>query len=415
MNTFENYKKKECRYCDSTLPEAFLDMGIMPLANSFIEKNKKDQAEFVCPLSVTRCTTCGLVQLTHVVPPELMFSHYLYVSSTTRTFKEHFAQYAGQVKNLLHKKDNILAVDIGSNDGLLLASFQNKGITAVGVEPASNLSKEANAKGLTTINKFFNEECVNTIIKKYGKANVVTANNVFAHIDDVQSVCRNVNDLLDDNGIFVIEFPYLAVMLEDMVFDMIYHEHLSYILVTSLQYLLKRFSLEIFYIEKVASHGGSLRVFIKKQKGIYQVSKEVDEFLKMESEKGYNDQSSYHAFAEKVKNIKKKIMQFVDESRRSGKNVAGYGAPAKGNTLINYCLFDDKQIDFIVDDNPLKQDMLSPGAKIPVVSSLYLYEHPVDILIIFAWNFAKEILEKNNTLRKKGVKFIIPLPEPKIV
>lgn len=415
MRNFEQYKKKNCRYCDNHLPETFLDLGVMPLANSFIEESKKEEEEFVCPLSITRCDTCGLVQLTHVVPADLMFSHYLYVSSTTKTFKTHFAEYAKQAKSKLQKKDRGLAVDIGSNDGLLLSCFQNEGMTAVGVEPALNLSSEANKNGFKTLNKYFNEECVNLITKEYGKADIITANNVFAHIDDVQDVCRNVNKLLDDNGIFIIEFPYMAVMLEDMVFDMIYHEHLSYINITPLKYLLKKFDLEIFSIDRVASHGGSLRVFIKKVKGSYPIDKIMDDLLKMELEKGYNEMPAYTKFAEKVQAVKNTLIQFVNENKSSGKSIAGYGAPAKGNTLINYCLFNDKQIDFIVDDNPLKQSMLSPGAKIPIVPGAYLHEHPTDFLIIFAWNFAKEIIEKNSALKQKGVKFIIPLPEPKIV
>ncbi len=410
----DTYRKIACRYCNTKLPDTFLDLGTMALANSFIAPNQKGTKEFACPLSLAWCEICKLVQLSYVVPPEKMFSNYLYVSSTTKTFQDHFFNYAKTVKTRLDSKD-LLAVDIGSNDGLLLSCYQKVGMRAVGVDPAKNLSDDANQRGLPTINRFFDSACVKEIIDTYGKADVVSANNVFAHIDDVKSVCQNVFKLLNEEGLFVIEFPYLVAMFEDMFFDMIYHEHLSYISITALNYLMKSQGFKIVAIEKVTSHGGSLRVFLTKVSSKRDISQEVGSFLEDEEQKGYLKSAVYQEFAKQVENVKMSLNQFVQKITSEGKTISGYGAPAKASTLINYCGFNSSHIKFIIDDNPLKQNTFSPGANIRIVPSLYLNEHPTDYVMIFAWNFANEIMKKIEHLRERGVKFLIPLPHPKIV
>ena len=345
-----------------------------------------------------------------------MFSNYLYVSSTTETNQKHFSEYARAAKAQLSKKDSpIIAVDTGSNDGLLLSCYQKEGIKAIGVEPAKNLSEEANRKGLRTLPDYFGPSAVETILKEFGPADIVSANNVFAHIDDIQSVCRNVFQLLNSQGIFIIEFPYLVTMFEEMLFDMIYHEHLSYIAVIPLQFLLSHFELEIFAIEKVPSHGGSLRVFIQKKTGGHPVSDPVQSFLTEEAKKGYGSEHVYRGFAKRVTQVKESLVHFVNQIKSEGKSISGYGAPAKGNTLINFCGFDSSEIDYIVDDNPLKQNLFTPGAKIPVVSSRHLFQKPTDYVLIFAWNFATEIIKKLDPLKQKGIKFVIPLPQPQVL
>ena len=414
-SNFDIYRQTSCRYCDAALPVSFLNLGTMALANSFIGSDQKVSQEFTCPLDLTWCGYCKLVQLSHVVPPEKMFSNYLYVSSTTKTFQEHFLKYAQTVKAKLGAKNNMLAVDIGSNDGLLLSCYQKSGMRAVGVEPAKNLSDSANRMGLPTINRFFDSSCIQEIIDRYGKADVVSANNVFAHIHDVKAVCRNVYDLLSEQGLFVIEFPYLVTMFEEMFFDMIYHEHLSYISITPLNYFMTSQGFKIVAIEKVASHGGSLRVFSAKQSSQRKVSTEVGDFLKGEAEKGYLTSSVYKEFAKRVKNVKITLNQFVSSVQFEGKTISGYGAPAKANTIINYCGFKPSDIEYIVDDNPLKQNTLSPGAHIPIVPSQYLFDRPTDYVLIFAWNFASEIMKKIDHLKTRGIKFIIPLPKPTII
>lgn len=388
----------------------------MALANSFLTPEEASQEEFVCPLSLVWCPACGLVQLTHVVPPERMFSNYLYVSSTTQTFQKHFSEYAKRAKEKLVKKAGpLLAVDIGSNDGLLLSCFQNEGLKAVGVEPARNLSEAANERGRPTINDYFGSSAVDQLLRNEGSADIITGNNVFAHIDDIPELLRNVSRLLRPEGAFIIEFPYLVTMVENMLFDMIYHEHLSYIAVTPLRSLLHRFELEIFAIEEVPSHGGSLRIFIQKKAAARTVSEEVERFLRREAEKGYGSLPVYQEFARRVQGVKNELAALVKEIRSRGKSLSGYGAPAKGNTLINFCRWGPSQINYLVDDNPLKQNLLSPGAKIPVVSSRYLFENPTDYVILFAWNFAAEILKKLTPLKERKTRSIIPLPKPRII
>ena len=412
---FLQFKKTTCRYCDTGLGEAFLDLGISPLANSLPLVQEAEKEEFACPLQLVKCQTCYLIQLSHVVPAEMMFSNYLYVSSTTQTFRDHFSEYAKSLKSKLAKKENALAVDIGSNDGLLLSCYKREGLRAVGVEPAENLSTFANENGQTTVNRFFDAKTVDEIIKKYGQADIVSGNNVFAHIDDIQSVFRNVNRLLNDAGIFVIEFPYLVTMIEGLLFDMIYHEHLSYISIISLNYVLARFKFRIFAIDYVSSHGGSLRVFIQKTNGPYAIDQTVRTYLKSEDQKGYKHTEVYEQFGTDVRRIRDEIVKCVSDLKSKGHSISGYGAPAKATTLTNFCALKHEQIDFVVDDNPLKQNRLVPGTKIPIVSSDYFLKHPTDYVIIFAWNFAKEILTKLTPLKDRGTRFVIPLPSLKIV
>ena len=411
--SYDSYKAKFCRYCDVLLPEPFLELGAMPLANNLITQEEMDHEEFKCPLSLTFCTNCFLVQLTHVVPPEKMFSHYLYVSSTTQTFRDHFAQYAKTLAQKIGvKKNKPLAVDIGSNDGLLVSCYMKEGMNAIGIDPAKNLADEANQKGFRTLNRFFDSSCVKDVISEFGKAHVVSGNNVFAHIDKIQEVCKNVHELLADNGIFVIEFPYLVTMLETLVFDMIYHEHVSYIGVLSLSYLLKRFGFKIFDIQKVSSHGGSLRVFIQKQSGPYREEKIVDDLMRQEKQKGCDKKSVYDRFAEQVRLEKKLFMDRICSINESGKRIVGYGAPAKASTICNFYELHPQEIDYVVDDNPLKQGYLIPGARIPIVPSATLQSDPPEYVILFAWNFAKEILAKLGFLREQGVQFLVPLIGP---
>lgn len=410
--TNDLYRRKTCRYCDALLGTAFLDLGSQPLANNLPRKEDAGKPEFHCPLAVVKCPKCHLVQLTHSVPAHLMFDEYLYVSSTTQTFRTHFAEYAEDVRNRLAGKEKPLAIDIGSNDGLLVSCYEKAGMRGVGIEPAKNLAAEANRQGITTLNRYFGEETVREIVAKYGRADVLSANNVFAHIDDIQSVCRNVRELLAEDGFFVIEFAYLVTMLEKMFFDMIYHEHVCYIGVTALGFLMDRFGMEIFDITEVGTHGGSLRVFMQKKGGPRRRTASVDRFLRAEKEKGCLKEKIYQDFAAHVMGFKEKLNRMIAELKKQGKTISGYGAPAKASTIINFCALTPREIDYIVDDNPLKQDRLVPGRKIPIVTSAHLALHPTDYVLIFAWNFAAEILKKIEPLRAKGVKFIIPLPEP---
>ena len=283
------------------------------------------------------------------------------------------------------------------------------------MEPATNIAAIAEKDGIETINDFFNADAVRQIISRKGHADVVTATNVFAHVNDIKALVGNVKLLLKKDGIFVIEAPYLVDMFEKMLFDTIYHEHLSYFSLTPLDYFFSSMGMEVFDVQKVDSHGGSLRVFVRKKEGKFEIRKSVGKMLEDEKNYGVNDFALYNKFANKVYGTRERLVGTLREIRRRGKIIAGYGAPAKGNTLLNFCNIGTEYIKYIVDDNPLKVGLLTPGMHIPVVGSQHLDQEKPDYILILAWNFAKEIMEKAKGYAEQGAKFIIPLPEVIIV
>lgn len=405
----------ECRICKNKDLEIFLSLGKSPLANNFLSKEQLETNEEIFPLELAFCNNCKLVQLTCVVPPELMFKNYVYVSSTSATFKIHFTKMAKDISNSFKLNDKSLVVDIGSNDGLLLKGFQKLGVKTVGVEPARNIAKIAQKDGVETINDFFSSKVVNELIEKKGNADVVTACNVFAHIDDIDEVMANVKLLLKEDGIFVIEVQYFVDAIEKMTFDNVYHEHLSYYTLTSLNFFFKKHGMDIFNVQRVDTHGGSLKVFVKKSGEKHEINEEVKKIMDYEKSIGIEDLETYKKFANKVYGFKEKLISYIKDIKNQGKSVAGYGAPAKSTTLLNFCNIGKDFIDYVVDDNPLKISLYTPGTHIPVVSSEYMDEKTPDYVLILAWNFAHEILKKTKKYADQGVKFIIPLPEPKIV
>ena len=404
----------ECGVCKHKLIK-FLSLGSMPLANSFLPKEELDKEEKSFPLEACFCDKCKLVQLSYVVDPEIMFRSYVYVSSTTKTFRQHFAKMAEEITKEFGLNKDSLAVDIGSNDGVLLKPFKELGIQTIGVEPAANIAKIAEQNGIETINDFFSSDVVSLIIEKKGNADVITATNVFAHIRGISGVVENVKALLKKGGIFVIEVQYLIDTIEKMTFDNIYHEHLYYYTLTSLVNFFKKHGMEVFDVKRVGSHGGSLRVFIKRQEDWHEIKGSVNEILGYEKKIGADSIGLYKKFAGDVCSAKEKLVSCIKSIKEQGKTIAAYGAPAKGNTLLNFCGIGAECIDYAVEDNPLKIGLFTPGTHIPVVSPKALDEKMPDYILILAWNFAKEILEKTKKYAEQGVKFIIPLPEPRIV
>jgi len=404
----------KCRICKSSTVK-FLSMGSMPLANGFLSKEDLDKEEKRFPLETCFCNKCKLVQLSYTVDPEMMFKNYVYVSSTTKTLQLHFKKMAEEIAKEFGFGKKSLVVDIGSNDGVLLKPFKELGIGTIGVEPAVNVARIAEENGIETINDFFGNNAVNQIIKNKGHADVITAANVFAHISGIDDVVKNVKYLLKKDGIFVIEIQYLMDTIEKMTFDNIYHEHLYYYTLTSLINFFKRHDMQVFDAKRVDSHGGSLRVFIKRNEDRHEIKTIVNEILADEKEKGVESLEPYKKFAGDVYSVKEKLVSYIKGIKKQGKSIAAYGAPAKGNTLLNFCNIGTKYIDYVVEDNPLKIGLYTPGTHISVLGSKTLDENLPDYILILAWNFAKEILEKTKKYSEKGVKFIIPLPEPRIV
>ncbi|MBI4144470.1 NAD-dependent epimerase/dehydratase family protein [Candidatus Woesearchaeota archaeon] len=411
----ENYGfQKKCRICGSDSLRNVISLGNTPLANALLSENELHRKEESFPLELMFCEKCFLCQLSYVVAPEKMFSNYLYVSSTTETFRRHFSEMADSVSGFLGLNDKSLVVDIGSNDGFLLKKFKEKRIRVVGVEPASNICEISRSNGVETFCGFFNDDIVNSICSLQGKADVITANNVFAHIGNIKEVARNVKNLLKDNGVLIIEVQYLLDTVLRLSFDNIYHEHLSYFCVLSLQEFFKRQDMNVFMVEHVDTHGGSLRVFVQKA-GFYPQHSSVDEFIMKERHAGLDKFSTFEEFARKLMEMKRHVKGFFDAVKNDGKKIVGYGAPAKATTFLNFYGITNDDIAYIVEDNPLKHGKTVPGVRIPVRNKESWKSELPEYAFVLAWNFADEIIRNNEEYRSKGLQFVIPAPEWRIV
>ncbi len=391
----------------------FLSLGPTPLANSFLKENQLNSPEAVYPLDVYFCKHCELVQLVDVVPPEILFKNYIYVSGTSNTMRSHFTGLAGEVFGKSKLSVDSLVVDIGSNDGTLLKSFRAFKVKTLGVEPASNLAKLAEDEGIETVNDFFNEKTALEIMQNKGKANAVMATNVFAHIQNLDEFLRGIDILLDDGGVFVIEIPYLLDLLEKMLFDTIYHEHLSYFAVSPLVTLFKRFDMEMFDVKRISVHGGSIRVYVRKSPS--SSSESVAKLVQLERHLHLDSLPTYLSFATEVARIRAKLVRLLKHIKAKRKRIAGYGAPAKGNTLLNYCRLGTDTLDYIVDENPYKQGLYTPGMRIPVFPTKKIGDDRPDYVLLLAWNYSDEILQREQKYRERGGKFILPIPDPQIV
>lgn len=408
-------KKSNCRVCKSTNLLKVLTLGPTPLANAFLTKEQIDKPEYYYPLDVYFCHNCSFLQLGHVVSPDVLFKDYVYVSSTSPVFINHFEEFAKDVFTRFNLDSKSLAIDIGSNDGILLKPFKKFGAKVLGIEPAKRIAEVARKEGIETISEFFSVELAKKIVEQKGKAKIVTATNVFAHIDDLDEVIRGLDKLLTDDGVFIIEAPYVVDFIQKRYFDLVYHEHLSYWAVKPLMTFFGRFNMVLFDVQKVAAHGGTIRIFVKKQKGPYKIEKSVQLFLDLERRAKLEKIKTYFEFAKKVMENKIKLLGLLGSLKLKGKRIAGYGASAKGNTLLNFFNIGTEILDYIIDDSPWKQGLYTPGKRIPVVSSKKMYEDRTDYILILAWNFADSIIETHKKYKNMGGKFIIPVPKPQII
>jgi SAM-dependent methyltransferase len=407
--------KAECRLCAGRKLARFLSLGPQPLANSFVKPRDAGRDEPFFPLDVRLCESCGLVQLADVVEPELMFKDYLYVSSTSPVFVAHFEKFAGDVWKALDLQEDDLVVDVGSNDGILLKPFQALGAQALGVDPAENVARMATEAGVDTLCAFFGPDAARAIVDMKGRAKAVTACNVFAHVDDLDGFLEGLDALLDDDGVFMPEFPYLVDFFEKNLFDTVYHEHLSYLALKPLVPFFEKRGFEVFDAWRVGSHGGSLRLFVQRKGGNRPVSKAVGELLALEDKLGLSKLAPWKAFAERVERNKDALVALLLRLKEERRSILGYGAPAKGNTLLNYFRIGPGLVDAIVDDSPLKQGLLTPGTHIPVVAPSEIEARKPDYILILAWNFAEPIMKKLAPYAASGGKFIVPVPEPKVI
>ena len=394
----------------------FLDLGHHPPSDQFRKKEQLNEAIIFYPLQVFLCEDCGFVQLGYVVPEQILYQdNYPYESSTTETGKKHYFEFAKSVVSKYKFSEEDLAVDIGSNVGVLLEGFKLMGLQIQGVDPAQNICEIAEKRGIPTINDFFSSAAALRIIQTKGKASVITASNVFAHDDDLESFMRAIQILIDNSkGIFIIEAPHLLHLIKSLEYDTIYHEHLSYISVEPLIPFFEKFDMEIIDVEQKDIHGGSIRIFIS-NKGNYQVQESVINVLSLEKEGQLRDKKALLSFGEKVAENKITLNQLIHRLKSEGKRIVAVSAPAKGMTLINYCKLDRQTLDYVTEKSTLKIGLYTPGDFIPVVADSKLLEDQPDFALLLAWNFAEEIMNNNKEYIRRGGKFIIPIPEPIII
>jgi hypothetical protein len=399
--------RKKCAICRNRITQ-FLDLGMMPLANHLLLKEELKKHEKLYPLTLCFCENCGLVQLGQIVSPEVMFKDYLYIPSMSKTLVNHFEELCNTIISQSKKKQGFV-IDIGSNDGSLLRFFKTKNFKVLGVDPAEKIAQAATSAGIETLPVLFNLRKAKEIVKKYGYADVVTATNVFAHVEDLDDIYAGVSHLLADDGVAVVEVSYLRDMMEKTLFDAIYHEHLYYFAIKPLVKLFEKTGLELFKAERINMHGGSLRLWLrKKAKRNTKMSKSVAWLLQEEKKIGLNDLTTYINFKNRIGKIKKTLLKLLLGIKEKNKTIVGFGAPAKGNILLNYFAIDNAILNYIVDSTTYKQFRYAPGVHLQVLPEETIYIDKPDYLLVLAWNFADEIAEKHRNFKGK---FIIPLPD----
>jgi len=386
-----------------------------PPANAFVDESGLDEEQPAFPLDVHFCDSCGHVQLLDVVDPELLFGNYVYVSGTSPVFVKHFEECADTVlRKYGSGEGGGLVVDIGSNDGTLLKQFQTRGMTALGVDPARDIAAKASAEGIETLPTFFNAALADEIRTERGAAQVVTANNVFAHADGLGDITDGIRILLAPDGVFVFEVSYLVDVFEKTLFDTIYHEHLAYHSVRPLVAFFAAHGMQLIAAERISSHGGSLRGVAQVAGGPRTVEPSVADLIALEKTLGLDRADTLNAFGARIDAVKSELTARLHELKAAGKTIAGFGAPAKATTLMYHFGIGPDIVDFIVDDSPLKQGLYSPGMHIPVLPSSAIYSKKPDAVIILAWNFAEPIMRNHDKYLNQGGTFIVPLPKVKI-
>ncbi len=406
---------RTCRVCKSNDLKLFLSLGRTPLANSFLEEKQLEQPEEFYPLNVCFCESCGFVQLAEVVPPEKMFKNYIYVTSISTEAREHYKNLVNDAMEKFKLPKNSLVVEFASNDGTLLKNFKKFEIRVLGVEPAENIAPIAEASGIETINDFFNQKVAKNIVKSKGKASMIVGTNVFAHIDNLDEIMKSFQILLDDEGVIIIESPYLVDFFDKTEYDTIYHEHVSYLSLIPLVKFFGRYDFKIFNVKRDKIHGGSIRIFASRINSKFKETKNLSELLSLEKNLGLDTIKPYLDFALNVQKSRVKLLELLYKLKLDDKKIIGYGAAAKGNTLLNYCNIGADILDYIADKSPFKQGKYTPGTNIPVVHPDRILENRPDYMLILAWNFADEIMKEQHKFKERGGKFIIPIPEAKII
>lgn len=405
-----------CRFCAAPLRHILVDLGMSPLCESYVSVEAANEMEPFFPLCVYVCEECFLAQLGEFVRPENIFSEYAYFSSYSASWLDHARRYTDMIIGRLGLNTSSSVMELASNDGYLLQNFVARGIPALGVEPAANVAKVAAEKGIRTVVAFFGPETARELVRSSGPVDLLIANNVLAHVPDLNGFVSGMKTVLKPNGTITVEFPHLMQLMQLNQFDTIYHEHFSYFSFTTAERVFAQHGLTVYDVEELATHGGSLRLYA--QHADFKdrpVGQRVGELRERERDAGCSTIGYYRAFDEQVKETKRKLLEFLIQAKRAGKSVAGYGAPGKGNTLLNYCGIRTDFIDYTVDRNPYKQGKLLPGTRIPIYHPDHIAETRPDYVLILPWNVADEIMNQMSGIREWNGKFVIPIPEVSVV
>jgi SAM-dependent methyltransferase len=405
------HRRASCALCGSPRLEQVLSLEPSPPANSFVPRERLGDVQEKFPLDVALCRDCNHVQLLDVIDPRHLFEDYVYVSGTSPVFVDHFRRYAADSAELLDLRPGDLVVDIGSNDGTLLRFFQALGCRVLGVDPAKAIAQAASQSGVETLAEFFTPDLAREIRDSRGPARLITANNVFAHAEDLRSIVEGIRALLSPDGVFGFEVSYLVDVYQKTLFDTVYHEHLSYHSVGPLEKFFAANAMQMIDAVRVPSHGGSLRGFAQLAEGGRPVQRSVQELVNLESQLMLDRPSTFSSFAARIDDLKEELRRLLSRIKGGGGRVAGFGAPAKATTLLHHFGLGSDYLEFIVDDSPLKQGLYTPGHHIPVLSPKVLDERHPDYLVVLAWNFAQSIIATHSEYTTRGGQFIVPLPE----
>jgi 2-polyprenyl-3-methyl-5-hydroxy-6-metoxy-1,4-benzoquinol methylase len=401
-----------CRGCDAELQHTFANLGVSPLANSYLKASELNRPERFFPLHARVCQRCFLVQLEAQAAPEDIFSDYAYFSSYSESWLEHARAYVNQVSLRFGLTPAAQVVEIASNDGYLLQYFMEKGVPVLGIEPAANVARAAEERGIPTLVRFFGRELAKELVHQGKQADLIIGNNVLAHVPDFTGFVEGLGILLKPNGVVTLEFPHVMRLAEENQFDTIYHEHFSYFSLFTIQQLFKARHLKVFDVEELPTHGGSLRIFAAHdQDASKPVGARVADLLGRERLAGFTSMDRYLSFGKNVKATKRKLLQFLIEAKSADRSIVGYGAPAKGNTLLNYCGIGTDFLDYTVDRSPHKQGHFLPGSRIPIYSPERIRETRPDYVLILPWNLKDEIMSQMAHIREWGGQFVVPIPE----
>jgi SAM-dependent methyltransferase len=408
-------KNDVCRFCGSLLEHTFVDLGTSPLANSYLTEDQLDKMEPFYPLKAYVCGRCFLVQLPAYESPENIFGEYAYFSSYSDSWLAHARDYTEMMLDRYPMGTKDLVIEIASNDGYLLRYFRECGINVLGIEPAKNVAAAAREVGIPTIVEFFGAELAKQLVLEGKRADLLIGNNVLAHVPDLNDFVSGMKTVLAPLGIITMEFPHLMRLIDENQFDTIYHEHFSYFSLTTVEKVFARHGLVLFDVEELATHGGSLRIYARKAEDASRpVNERVGDLLERERAYGLKDLGFYRSYGSRVREKKRDILEFLIRLKREGKTIAGYGAPAKGNTLLNYCGIRTDFIEYTVDRNPHKQGCYLPGSQIPVLPPEKVRETRPDYLLILPWNLKDEIMGQMGHIREWGGRFAVLIPKVEV-